>query len=306
MILVAAATAAVLVLLCARLTGFPLITPVVQMLAFYPLFAALTFAVAFVALATRRWLSFLSMSLVTLAIAASAYPSAIAPLDGSDEGNQVRIVASNVKAGMATRGLIDKLAAGPTQTDILVIVECTDECARTLDEPAVMAMFPHRLVAPAPGPAGAAILSRRQLTSIPQPPAVEGHLAMPSGAVEINEHTVVLRVAHPFPPLPFSLDAWRAGLAELAEYTQTTVSPIIVAGDFNATPYHEEFRAVLGNRLTNATPSTAGTWPQSLPPLMSAPIDHILVSEPFLVSSSGTWDLAETDHRAVWADLVTR
>lgn len=305
-LLAAGITLPVLLLILGRLTGFPSITPIVQALAFYPLVAALTLVVAIVALVMRRWLTFSCVALVTVALAATSYPGAADSTTGSDERDRIRIVASNVKAGMATRALISTVTAAPVQTDILVVVECTDECARAVDAPAVRAMFPHQLIAPAPGPAGAAILSRRQLTRVPQRQAVGGHLAMPSVAIEIGQQTVMLQVAHPFPPLPFSLDAWRAGLADLAAYSQTTDSPIIMAGDFNATPYHAEFRAVLGERLSDAIPATAGTWPQALPPLASAPIDHILFSEPFSVADSGIWNLAETDHRAVWADLVTR
>lgn len=290
---------------CARLTGFPSVSPIVQVLAFYPLLAIPALVATVAALATRTWAGFTCMGLTTLAIAATSCPGTDAASGSSDAATHIRVVSSNVNAGMATRSLISKLENDPTPTDVLFIVECTLHCAQVLDEPAIVDIFPHRIVVPAPGAAGAAILSRSQLSNISQPGSGASHLAMPSADVTINDRTVALRAAHPFPPLPLALESWRGGLSELAEFTRVTTTPVIVAGDFNATPYHEEFRAILRDRLSDATPSTAGTWPADLPPLLGAPIDHILFSQPFSVSDSGTWDLVESDHRTVWADLVS-
>jgi endonuclease/exonuclease/phosphatase family metal-dependent hydrolase len=80
--------------------------------------------------------------------------------------------------------------------------------------------------------------------------------------------------------------------------------PLLIGGDFNATIYHQQFRNVLGDTLVDATSSAAGTWPASSPPLIAAPIDHILLSAPFERVASGTWDIPDTDHRAVWIDIT--
>lgn len=71
----------------------------------------------------------------------------------------------------------------------------------------------------------------------------------------------------------------------------------------NATPYYGAFRSILGDRLSDAIPASTGTWPADVPALVGTPIDHILFSDPFTMSASGTWNLDGTDHRAVWAEL---
>lgn len=86
-----------------------------------------------------------------------------------------------------------------------------------------------------------------------------------------------LVVLHPRAPVgPAKLAARDHYLAEIAALITRLEGPVIVAGDFNATPYTPAFRALL--KLTRTTTFTAfpATFPAALGPL-GIPIDHVLV-----------------------------
>ncbi len=117
--------------------------------------------------------------------------------------------------------------------------------------------------------------------------------------------------AHPVPPMPGIMRDWQVGLAWLAQRCRE--GEVIVAGDLNATLDHliglEDEGADLGacRDGAKATRSAAlGTWPARLPPLLAAPIDHVM--------ATAEWEFVEvrvlseldghgSDHRALLARL---
>lgn len=296
--------AAVVILVVARFTAFPAFTPFTQTLAFYPLVGAGAAILAIIAAARRRWVAAGCLALVALAIAATSWPDIAEPVAAPPGSVSVRVVSSNLNLGAATQPLIDWLAAEPVPADVLFVAECNADCARILGQPPAMALFPHRLIDEAPGAAGSAILSRTPLTELAQ--QAPNPFAMPSAQVELGGVPVAVKTAHPFPPTIFDLGRWRSGLQELEQFAVSAKTAVIIGGDFNATPYNGAFRSVLGDRLSDAIPASTGTWPADIPALMGTPIDHILFSEPFTMSASGTRNLQGTDHRAVWAELWTQ
>ena len=159
----------------------------------------------------------------------------------------------------------------------------------------------------------------------PQEPDVDGVvvLAAPSmGALRaqvLDKHTkfawieltggrlgaVRLVAVHTAAPVSGSVPAWRADLAALAMWCQHTTTPVVLAGDFNATLDHRELRslgctdvaAAVGRGLT-------GTWPTSLPTWLGVQIDHVLVGGGITPSSARVLDLPGSDHRAVLARVT--
>jgi endonuclease/exonuclease/phosphatase (EEP) superfamily protein YafD len=116
---------------------------------------------------------------------------------------------------------------------------------------------------------------------------------------------VRLVAVHTAAPVSGSVAAWRADLAALATWCQHTTTPVVLAGDFNATLDHRELRslgctdvaAALGRGLT-------GTWPTSLPAWLGVQIDHVLVGGGITPSSARVLDLPGSDHRAVLASVT--
>lgn len=131
-------------------------------------------------------------------------------------------------------------------------------------------------------------------------------------AVPVDGSGPVLVAAHPVAPVPAEFDRWRAGLDWLAERCADLDADVIVAGDLNSTLDHW---ASLGSDdglagcrdAARATGSAAvGTWPTVLPPLLGAPIDHVLATdgwEPIGFRVIDSVDGGGSDHRPVVAHL---
>ncbi len=81
--------------------------------------------------------------------------------------------------------------------------------------------------------------------------------------------------------------------------------PLIVAGDFNITPWHPVMRVfkvetgLNNNRFYNILP----TWPSWLPFFLNVPIDHIFYSNNFTNSNYFKGLSAGSDHFPIYADL---
>lgn len=293
------------VIVASRLTGIPQVTPITQLIAFYPASALIWIAIAVAALPARKWL-LLSVSLVVApVILVTAWP------DDTDspahaDGTRLRVVASNVYVGKATRPLVDRIAAESVQPDVVLIEECTEACEQVLTAEPMANLYPYRHIDAQPGARGAAILSRTPLTDtspLVRSTAFDDNLAMPAAKTTIAGQSLAIKVAHPFPPVPFDLGQWRSDLDRLAQYAATTDGLLIMGGDFNATRYHQPFRSIMNAGLSDALSTDAGTWPSDLPAAIAAPIDHILFRAPLAVLDSGVWTIDSSDHRTVWADL---
>ncbi|WP_228545921.1 endonuclease/exonuclease/phosphatase family protein [Microcella flavibacter] len=116
---------------------------------------------------------------------------------------------------------------------------------------------------------------------------------------------------HPVSPVPAELPRWREDLAWLDDRCQG--ERVIMAGDFNATVDH--FTATPGGPALGACVDAAvvagsgavGTWPTSLPPILGAPINHVVTTPDIAVLDFDvitTRDDAGSDHRPVVARVV--
>lgn len=117
--------------------------------------------------------------------------------------------------------------------------------------------------------------------------------------------------AHPVAPVPGEMGSWREGLAWLAE--ACAGENVILAGDLNSTLDHFTALGVDGGELgrchdaARATGNAAvGTWPTSFPPLLGAPIDHVMATDGWQIVGFrvvGSHDGDGSDHRPVIAQL---
>ena len=83
------------------------------------------------------------------------------------------------------------------------------------------------------------------------------------------------------------------------------VDAVIIAGDFNASPYSPVFKKLLttsGLRDTRTGFGWLPSWP-ALFPLAFIPIDHILVSPDIQVQNRATGPYIGSDHYPVIAEL---
>ena len=117
--------------------------------------------------------------------------------------------------------------------------------------------------------------------------------------------------AHPVAPVPGEMQAWRDGLDWLAQ--ACSGDDVILAGDLNSTLDHVTSLSADGGDLgrchdaARATGNGAvGTWPTQFPPLLGAPIDHVMATDAWQLIGFrvvGSHDGDGSDHRPVVAQL---
>lgn len=279
------------------------ITPVTQFLAFLPWLLAPT-AVALLFTLLSRWWPGTVWGAVLLGLLAWY----IEPYGkvGDPEGRPVaalRVLTSNVEFGQGTGSLIT--AVRREKPDVVFVVECDYECDVLLKRD-LAKDYPHRAAVEGGGSEGSVILSRFPLRPTE---GVPGTMGMPGAVADVDGHAVRLQLAHPMPPLPGQVDLWRRELGALRDAATTDPgTPLVLAGDFNASQDHAAFRRILDTGLRDASrldgADRTATWPAPTAPTLGAQIDHVLVSDDFGASRTRILDLAGTDHRAVVTDLT--
>jgi endonuclease/exonuclease/phosphatase (EEP) superfamily protein YafD len=129
-------------------------------------------------------------------------------------------------------------------------------------------------------------------------------------AVPADGDGPMIVAAHPVAPIQDYMKQWRADLEWLADICAR--DNVIVAGDFNATIDHMHAYAVDGelgdcNDGAQATDAAAvGTWPTFLPPLLGAPIDHVMATADWQFTGLRVIESRDdlgSDHRPVLAQL---
>ena len=189
--------------------------------------------------------------------------------------------------------------------DVLLVVEFTPHAEEVLAE--FDKVFPQQLKAPAEGPYGIALWSRFPLQSaytFPLGPVqgVEARVQTPAGVFTLlGAHLVS-------PTLPRRAEQRNEGLQMLAERRAAISGPVIVAGDFNVTPYSPYYSDWLATpRLTDSRygRTLSASWPAILP-ILGIPIDHVAVSNEFAILSHQRLPAFGSDHWGIMAELALR
>jgi endonuclease/exonuclease/phosphatase (EEP) superfamily protein YafD len=187
--------------------------------------------------------------------------------------------------------------------DVLLVVEFTPHAAEVLAD--LDKSFAYDLKAPAEGPYGIALWSRFPLAAaatfpLGSVPAVEARVETPRG-----EFTL-LGVHLSAPRLPRRAQQRNEELELLAARRAAIAGPLIVAGDFNVTPYSPYFTDWLA--ATHLTDTRRGrtlapSWPATLP-ILGIPIDHVAVTPDFAIRAHHRLPGFGSDHWAVLAELT--
>ncbi|WP_345751693.1 endonuclease/exonuclease/phosphatase family protein [Microbacterium rhizophilus] len=117
-----------------------------------------------------------------------------------------------------------------------------------------------------------------------------------------------IAAAHLIPPLPDSIDEWRAGMQWVADRCED--STVIVAGDLNATLDHlSSYTGGCRDAAREGNAAATGSWPAFAPAWLGSPIDHVLVGADWDVRGAAvltSFDDAGSDHRPIVAVLDAR
>jgi endonuclease/exonuclease/phosphatase (EEP) superfamily protein YafD len=231
-------------------------------------------------------------------------------------GTELTVMTVNLYRGQADTRALTR-AARARGVDLLVLTEMRPAADAKLRRAGLHRLLPHS-VGSFPVERGSTVIrSRLRVRALDAtPPGVAGgaSAATPLSANPVARvHTggddapLVLRGVHPPPPVQSRVGAWRAALRGLAGWARGRPTPVIVAGDFNASADHPGMRELLATGLRDAH-EVAGagrptTWPRGRGFPAFVHIDHVLVRG-VDVASVEELRLPGSDHDAVVARLV--
>jgi endonuclease/exonuclease/phosphatase (EEP) superfamily protein YafD len=241
------------------------------------------------------------------ALTAAVGPRAVPCRQPPAAGPVLRVVTANLLFGRAAAEAVVELACR-TRADVLFVQELTGGAAGRLQRAGLGDLLPHQVTQPVPYGARDGIYARYPLRGAPPsawPSAARcsARLVLPSGQFV---HLACIHAAPPRPPWsPGAAARWRSQLSALPP---PGGSPRILAGDFNATLDHAQFRRLLRSGYSDAA-SQAGhglspTWgPRpGRPPALLA-IDHVLIDRRCAVLTTSAHRLTGSDHRALYAEI---
>ena len=241
---------------------------------------------------------------LTAAVAPRAVPSRQPPAAGP----VLRVLTANLLFGRAAAEEVTELAHR-THADVLFVQELTAQAAARLQRAGLGDLLPHRVTQPLPhGTGGGGIYARYPLRS--EPPAASASAARCTARLDLpSGQFVQLACVHAAPPKPpWSPGATARWRSQLSALPAPDDNPRILAGDFNATLDHAQFRRLLRRGYADAA-SQAGhglspTWgpqPGRRPALLA--IDHVLTDRRCAVLATSAHRLTGSDHRALYAEL---
>jgi endonuclease/exonuclease/phosphatase (EEP) superfamily protein YafD len=241
---------------------------------------------------------------LTAAVGPRAVPSCRPPVAGS----LLRVLTANLLVGRAAAAEVVELARRK-RADVLFVQELTSGAAARLQRAGLGELLPHRVTQPLPhGTRGSGIYARYPLHGGPPAEPVSAarctaRLDLPSGQCA---QLACIHSASPKPPwMPGATARWRGQLSALPAPGD---SPLILAGDFNATLDHAQFRLLLRRGYVDAA-SQAGnglvlTWgPRASKRVTLLAIDHVLIDRRCTALTTSAHWLTGSDHRALYAEL---
>lgn len=100
-----------------------------------------------------------------------------------------------------------------------------------------------------------------------------------------------------------SRDPWlhERQMSALAQFVRRIDGPLVLAGDFNTSPWSNAFRMLTATTRLAPASILLPSWPAW--PLPQVALDHIFVSPELAVAAGGTGPAVGSDHLPVWAQL---
>lgn len=267
-------------------------------------FTVITGALAFmVFLALRRWFAVALSVLAVAGLCVTQFPLWVG--ETPTAGARFTVISANLQLGAAD---IDDLARITAAADLVALTEVTPEASERIRTSALTQRFPHQYSVPIRLSAGTMLLSRTDLTDRQRVPNMIA--ANLSAQTSVPGATAVRVLAvHPAAPLTGHSGEWARDMQVLHSHLDALpAGPVIVAGDFNATWDHSQFRKLLDNGFADAAVQAGAGWLPTYPtdrigdrPLVG--IDHVVVRG-FTAAQVRTESLAGSDHRALIVSLV--
>jgi endonuclease/exonuclease/phosphatase (EEP) superfamily protein YafD len=291
-----------------ELFGLDELTPFTQLVAFRPQALVLVLLLALLMLVRRGWR--LAAALIAgLALTGSALT---APRHFSDarpapaDSRVLTIMVANVLGGGANAGDVAEVIRR-RKPDIVSLPEAQVDVREEIRAHLQGLDYNGYTTQPSKAVESAtSVLVASSLGAVtfdPEQGTTFGHILITGGTLG----DIRLIVYHGFPPLPDAVTTWRQDLQAVRTWCSQD-PPTIIAGDFNATVDHADFRHALGGYCRSVAATVGkglnGTWPADQPAILRTQIDHVVVSRQFEPGSFTTYAIPGTDHRAVVATVA--
>ena len=241
------------------------------------------------------------------ALTAAVGPRAVPYRQPPAAGPVLRVLTANLLAGRAEAEVVAELVRRK-HADVLFVQELTDEAEARLQHAGLGGLLPHRVTQPVAHGARCSIYARYPLRG--GPPAVPVSAARCTAWLDLpSGQCVQLACIHAAPPRPpWSPDAAARWRSQLSALPAPGDGPCILAGDFNATLDHAQFRRLLSRGYVDAANQAGNglsfTWgPRPTRRLALLAIDHVLIDRRCAVLATSAHWMAGSDHRALYAEL---
>jgi endonuclease/exonuclease/phosphatase (EEP) superfamily protein YafD len=280
-----------------RLVAYVAGTPVV-------IFAGLAAVVLF-ALARSR-IGTAVAGVLTIVLALSQVPLYLGTGSAVPGSTPLRVMTLNMHYGGADAQTIVDIVRD-RQVDVLATVEMTPEAVDALQRAGIDALLPHHDLKPRGNASGNGVWSRLPMTHV-DTPGDYAHQPV-STMLDFHGRPIFFSAVHPLSPYPSNAAGWSEEMGRLADWLDDVHGLAIVAGDFNATHDHKQFRDILDGGWDDAAAQAGVGWQPTYPanrrriPLLVA-IDHVLVRDGLVATDVERLDIPDTDHAGLLATIM--
>lgn len=260
----------------------------------------------------RKW-SLAGVAILTLlSLALAPYYFPLQAAAATERSAQLTVLQFN--AAQNPSQAIPWLEQNATAIDLVILIEATPEFQDGIAR--LHTHFPHQLLELRDGPFGIALLSRHPLSAMVKLdlagdafPALAAQVLAPGWTTPLHVFAI-----HPPPPVNSELaqlrEQYLTNLAGVA--ARSKKDALIVAGDFNATPWSPLFRRFMQASALQDSQSTQGllsTWPAATARytgMFGLPIDALLHSDKIGIAARGSGPYLDSDHLPVITTIYPR
>lgn len=291
-----------------ELFGLDELTPLTQLAAFRPQILVVVLVLALLMLVRRGWrIAAALIGVLGLVGVALTVPRQLSGARPAPEGaRELTVMVANVLGGGASAADVAELIR-ERKPDLVSLpeaqVDVREEIRAQLQDQQYKGFTtqPSRAVPSATSVLVSAALG--DVTIAAEPGTTFGTVVVTGG----NLGAIRLIAYHGYPPLPDAVTTWKKDLQKVRHWCAQD-PPLVIAGDFNATVDHADFRHALGGYCRSVGPSVGrgllGTWPADQPAVLRTQIDHVVVSRQLQPRRFTTYPIRGTDHRAVVATVA--
>jgi endonuclease/exonuclease/phosphatase (EEP) superfamily protein YafD len=189
--------------------------------------------------------------------------------------------------------------------DLIFLMEYSDAINQQVT--AAFADYPYQLIRPSRFTMGLALFSRIPFDDAQVHRFEATRIPIYQVQVQVAGQPISFVGGHPWPPQPQWGELHRNQMLEITRIAANAPKPLIVAGDFNAAPWSHVMRNLAteaGVRQVRETFDLRKTWFGL--PLISLPLDHVLVSDEWQVLNFQYGAASGSDHLPIVIDLRLR